>query len=54
MAEKDKNKAGPKRPGSPTVKKVFSTGDEYEGEIANGMKHGKGTFIFAVGGKYVG
>jgi hypothetical protein len=27
---------------------------QYEGSLKNGMKHGKGTFTFADGSKYVG
>ena len=30
----------------------FSTGTKYEGELKDGMMHGKGTLFFENGGKY--
>ena len=36
----------------PSGKYNFSTGTSYEGELKDGMFHGKGTLYFENGGKY--
>jgi len=36
----------------PSGKYNFSTGTSYEGELKDGMFHGKGTLFFENGGKY--
>jgi hypothetical protein len=36
----------------PNGKYNFSTGTSYEGELKDGMFHGKGTLYFENGGKY--
>ena len=30
------------------VKKLFANGDSFEGEMINGVRHGKGTYLFKV------
>jgi hypothetical protein len=31
---------------------VYSNGDKYEGEFANGEKHGKGAYFYSTGDMY--
>eukprot|EP01051_Picozoa_sp_SAG22_P018857 SAG22_NODE_3303_length_1792_cov_3.291199_1_plen_464_part_01 len=38
----------------PTNKIVFDSGDVYEGEVLEGLRHGQGSYTWLYGGRYVG